>query len=154
VVPVADDTTRIASTITELIRRSKDSEQGFESAARLVEDLNLRHLFESYARQRAEFAAELEAEMGRLSPDALDAHLGGELLRSGTDAGSDLSPKEDCGIITDCERHEDRTAAAFQEAIGAGLPEHLRLMVERQLGQIKEALQHVRSLERAHSRMQ
>ena len=151
---MADDTTSIASTITELIRSLKDSEQGFESAARLVEDLNLRHLFESYARQRAEFAAELEVVMRRLSPDGLDGHLGGELRRSWTDAGPDVSRKDDCGIITDCERHEERIATTFQEAIGAGLPEHLRLMVERQLGQIKEALQHVRSLERAHSRMQ
>jgi alkanesulfonate monooxygenase SsuD/methylene tetrahydromethanopterin reductase-like flavin-dependent oxidoreductase (luciferase family) len=127
-VPVADDTTLIASSLDELIRTSRSSENGFEWAARLVEDLNLRHLFESYAQQRAEFAAALESEVGRR--------------------------KNDCAIIIECERQEDRTAAAFRQALDTGLPEDLRQLVKRQLAQIEETLQQVRSLQQAHSRIQ
>jgi uncharacterized protein (TIGR02284 family) len=153
--PVADDTTLIASTLNELIQASKASEHGFECASRLVEDLNLRHLFESYARQRAEFAMELERAVYRLSSGALENVAAGAAgQRNWASVTLALDGKDDCAIITNWERQENQTATDFEQAVASGLPEHLLVMVERQLGQIKEALLQVRSLERAHSRIQ
>jgi uncharacterized protein (TIGR02284 family) len=150
---VTDSPDKTASTLNELIQTCKDAEHGFQSAALLVDDLNLRHLFESYAQQRAEFAAELQIEVRRLAGDPVEGgHATAALHRSWMDIKSDLSGSDEGAIIAECERGEDQTTREYQGALDSGLPGDVRSIVERQYLQIKEAHDHMCSLERAHSR--
>jgi uncharacterized protein (TIGR02284 family) len=150
---VADDTSQAASTLNELIQTCKDGEHGFNSAALLVDDLNLRRLFESYAQQRTEFAAELQLEVQRLAADPIQGgHAIAALHRSWIDIKAGVTGRDEGAIISECERGEDYAVQRYLEALDSGLPGDLRMIVERQYLQVKEAHDHVRSLECAHSR--
>ena len=59
----------VMSTLNNLIETCKDGENGFHTAADSVTNSQLRTLFNTYARQRAQFAAELQAEVRRLGGD-------------------------------------------------------------------------------------
>jgi uncharacterized protein (TIGR02284 family) len=150
---VTDSSSETAFTLNELIQTCKDGEHGYQSAALLVDDLNLRHLFQSYAQQRAEFAAELQVEVRRLATDPLESgHATATLDRTWFHIKAGVSGSDEGSIISECERGEDLTVRQYQESLNVGLPGDLRSIVERQYLQVKEAHDHVRSLERAHSR--
>ena len=150
---MGDTTKNAGPTLNELIETCKDGEQGFQSAAQLVDDLNLRRLFESYAQQRAEFAAELQIEVRRLAADPVEGEQSAETLHRGwVGSKAEISGRDEGAIILECERSDDKVVRQYQEALEAGLPSHLHMIVERQFLEIRQAHDQVRSLERAHSR--
>ena len=149
-VPSVDE---VASTLDRLVRTCLDGENGFRTAAADISDVNLRRLFESYAQQRAEFAAELQQELTRLGHKPPDSgHASAALHRGLMEVKAAVSGRDEGTIISECERGEDVALEAYQAALGASLPDELRGIVERQLLRIKEAHDQVRSLERAHDR--
>ena len=148
-----DSVDDIASTLNQLIQTCKDGEQGFESAAGGVDDLNLKHLLESYSQQRSEFASELQLEVERLAQDpAQSGHLAASLHRGWMNIKSVVSGREESAIIAECERGEDAAVKTYEEALKSALPQDLRAVVERQFTKIKEAHDQIRSLEEVHSR--
>jgi uncharacterized protein (TIGR02284 family) len=150
---VTDTSSEAASILNELIHTCKDGEHGYRSAAQLLDDLNLRRLFESYAQQRAEFAAELQLEVRRLVAEPVDSgHATAALHRTWDEIKAGVAGADEGAIISEREREEDRAVARYREALTAGLPEDLGSIVERQYLQIKEAHDHMCSLEQAYSR--
>jgi uncharacterized protein (TIGR02284 family) len=149
----AESVDQVASTLNQLIHTCKDGEQGFRAASTVVTDGNLRRLFESYAQQRAEFAAELQTEVQRLARDPVDSgHASAALHRAWMDLKGGLGGNDDPAIIAEAERGEDLAVRAYRQALESDLPADLRSLVERQFLQVKEGHDHVRALERAHSR--
>jgi uncharacterized protein (TIGR02284 family) len=143
----------VRSTLDRLIRTCLDGQQGFESAAENVSDLNLKRLFESYAQQRTEFAAELQQELRRIGEEPTDTgHTSAALHRGVMDLKAAVSGRDEGTIISECERGEDLAIETYESALGASLPEELRSLVERQFLRIREAHDQLRSLERAHQR--
>jgi uncharacterized protein (TIGR02284 family) len=142
-----------ASTLNQLIQICKDGEGGFLAAAGTVEDANLRRLFESYSRQRAEFAAELQLEVRRVAEDPVESgHPTAALHRSWIDIKAGITGRDEGEIISQCERGEDFAVQEYQQALNSRLPADIRLIVERQSLQIQEAHDQIRSLEQAHNR--
>ena len=140
------------STLNDLIKACKDGENGFRAAAEIVSDSNLRHLFESYAQQRAEFAAELQREVRRLADDPAESeHASAALHRGWMDVKATLTGRDEAAIIAECERGEDAAVKAFRKGLDSDLPSGIRVLVERQFLEIKDAHDHIRSLERSHS---
>ena len=149
----ADETSGVASTLNGLIETCKDGEQGFRSAAEGVTDPNLQRLFESYSQQRSEFANELQMEVKRLAEDPVDSgHVLGALHRGWLNIKAAVTGKDEGAIISECERGEDVAVRNYREALDQSLPSNIRMIVERQFVQVKQAHDHVRSLEQAHSR--
>jgi len=149
----ADSVGDIASTLNQLIQTCKDGEQGFQSAAAGVDDVNLQHLMESYSQQRSEFAAELQLEVERLAQDpAQSGHLAASLHRGWMNIKSVVGGREESAIIAECERGEDTAVKTYEEALRSALPPDLRAVVEHQFVKIKEAHDQIRSLEEVHSR--
>jgi len=141
---------QVASTLNELIQTSKDGENGFRAAAESVQDSNLRHLLESYAQQRSEFAAELQLEVRRLAQDPVDTgHATAALHRSWIDIKAGLAGRDEAPVIAECERGEDTAVEAYRRALQSDLPEDLRAIVQRQTSELEQAHDHIRSLERA-----
>jgi uncharacterized protein (TIGR02284 family) len=141
------------STLNDLIQICKDGENGFRTAAESVEDSNLRHLFESYAQQRTEFAAELELEMRRLAQDPADSgHAAAAFHRSGLDLKPGLTGRDEATVIAECEQGEDTAIRVYRKALDSDLPNDIRMTVERQFLEVNEAHAHIRSLERSHAR--
>jgi uncharacterized protein (TIGR02284 family) len=142
-----------ASTLNELIQTSKDGENGFRAAAESVEDSNLGHLFESYAQQRAEFAAELQLEVRRLAQDPVDTgHAAAALHRSWLDIKAGLTGRDEATIIAECERGEAAALEKYRVALEADLPSDIHMIAQRQFLEVQKAHEHIRSLERSHAR--
>jgi uncharacterized protein (TIGR02284 family) len=151
--PADESVDRTAATLHELIQTSKDGEHGFRTAAESVEDSNLRHLLESYAQQRAEFAAELQLEVRRLAEDPVDGgHAAAEFHRGWQEIKAGLTGGDDATVVAECERGEDAALRVYRKALDSDLPNDLRMIVERQLVEVKEAHDHILSLERSHAR--
>jgi uncharacterized protein (TIGR02284 family) len=151
--PMDKSVDQTASTLNELVQTSKDGEDGFRAASESVEDSNLRHLFESYAQQRAEFAAELQLEVRRLAQDPVETgHAAAALHRSWMDIKAGLTGRDEASVIAECERGEDAAVRSYQKALDTELPDDLRMIVQRQFAEVQRAHDHILSLERSHAR--
>jgi uncharacterized protein (TIGR02284 family) len=151
--PTAESLDEVASALNQLIQICKDGESGFQAAASEVKDTNLQRLFESYAQQRAEFAAELQLEVRRLARDPVDSgHATAAVHRGWMDLKAGITGRDDAAVISEAERGEDLAMGAYRKALNTDLPSDVRVLVERQFVQVKEAHDHVRSLEQAHAR--
>jgi len=136
-----------------LIETCKDGENGFRAAAEGVNEPQLQRLFLSYAKQRGEFAAELQACVAQVGgKPADDGHLAGAFHRGWINIKAAVSGKDEGAIVAECERGEDVAVRNYGKALEAGLPADIRGIVERQYLQVKEAHDHVRSLERAYEK--
>jgi len=143
----------VGSTLNRLIQTCKDGEKCFQAAAAGVDDPNLRHLFESYSQQRAEFAAELQLEVERLAQEpATEGHTVAALHRGWMEIKAAVTGSDEGAIISECERGEDLAIKAYEQALGSDLPADLKAIVERQFLKVREAHDQVRSLEQVHSR--
>jgi uncharacterized protein (TIGR02284 family) len=147
---MAIDNDYVISTLNNLIETCKDGQQGFHTAADGVKNSELKTLFHVLAQQRAQFAAELQAEVRRLGGDPEQAgSVAASLHRGWINIKSAVTGEDEGSVITECERGEDSAVRNYQEAINAGLPEDIRAIVERQYMEVKEAHDRIRALERA-----
>ncbi|HEX8775854.1 MAG TPA: PA2169 family four-helix-bundle protein [Pyrinomonadaceae bacterium] len=148
---MATDKDNAISTLNNLIETCKDGQNGFQAAADGVKNNDLKTLFHTYSRQRAEFAGELQAEVGRLGGDAeKTGSLAASLHRGWIDIKSAVTGEDENAVISECERGEDSAVRNYEDALREqDLPADVRAIVERQFAQIKEAHDRIRSLERA-----
>jgi uncharacterized protein (TIGR02284 family) len=123
-----------------LIQVCKDGELGYGTAAKDVRNTELETFFTEYAKQRAQFARKLQAEVERLggTPEG-SGSAGGTLLRGWIDVKSVLSSGSGAAIIATCETGDEVAVAAFQWAANLDLSGATRLLVEKQYKAIKEA---------------
>lgn len=139
--------------LNDLIQTCRDGQDGFHTAADGVEDPNLKRLFTSYAQQRAEFTEELQREVRQLGGDPeRSGHAAGAVHRGWINIKAAVTGKDDGAIISECERGEDMAKRNYQHALEETLPSDVRMLIERQYMQVKDAHDHVRSLEKAHTR--
>jgi uncharacterized protein (TIGR02284 family) len=132
-----------------LIETCRDGEDGFRHAADGVADPSLARLLVSYSQQRAEFGQELRKEVVRLGHvPAESGYLAAAIHRGWMDPRA-VASTDEAAIVAECERGEDAAVRNFATAIGGWLPEATRRIVERQFLQLKEAHEHLRSLERS-----
>jgi uncharacterized protein (TIGR02284 family) len=134
--------------LNDLIETCKDGEEGFRSAADGVKDSDLKSLFNSYARQRAEFVSELQAEVRHLGGDPEKrGSLSGAMHRGWLNIKSAVTGKDEGAIISEAERGEDAAVSNYEDALNKDLPADLRTMIQRQYRHIKEVHDRVRALE-------
>ena len=133
-----------------LIETCRDGEEGFRHASEAVEDPTLARLMASYSQQRAEFGRELREEVVRLGRvPAESGHLTAAVHRGWMDLRAAVASDDEAAIVAECERDEDAADRTFRQAMEGALPEVTRRLVERQFLQVKEAHDHIRSLERS-----
>lgn len=144
-----DDT---ISTLNNLIETCKDGQNGFRNAAESATNTELKTLFNTYAQQRAQFAAELQGEVRRLGGDPENSgsvsaavHRGWMGLRDAVTGASD-----DTAIVAECERGEDYAISAYQDAMKENLPQDVASVVQRQYGSVKEAHDRIRDMKHAN----
>jgi uncharacterized protein (TIGR02284 family) len=134
----------------KLIETCRDGQEGFLAAADRIPNRDLKALFNSYSRQRAQFLRELQEEVRR---------RGGELETPGSPAGElhrgwiDMKgPAAGEGaIMTECERGEDAAVKNYREAMAAELPGDLLVRVQQHYTQIRESHDLIRALEKART---
>lgn len=123
-----------------LIKTCKDGELGYRTAATDVRNTELETVFSEYAKQRGQFARNLQAEVERLGGDPENSgSITGTLLRSWMDLKSALSSGNGAAIIATCETGEEAAVAAFEWVVNLDITGQTRLLVEKQCKSIKEA---------------
>jgi uncharacterized protein (TIGR02284 family) len=131
-----------------LIGICKDGEAGYHFAADEVTDLELKALFTRLARQRGEYAADLQLAVKRLGGAPRDSTtLAGSLHRGWAGLRAVLSTNEAHALLAECERAEDMAVAAYREVLAdTPLESEHRLMVSTQAAGIQAAHDEVRGL--------
>lgn len=141
----------VVSTLNGLIETCKDGQNGFQTASEEVKNPQLKQLFAGFARQRAQFAAELQGEVRTLGGDPeTTGSTAAAIHRGWMDIKSAITGKDDEAIVAECERGEDSAVKNYEEALKKTLPANIRATVERQFQEVKRAHDQVRAKEKAY----
>jgi uncharacterized protein (TIGR02284 family) len=146
-------TSDVIAALDKLIAVCRDGEQGFQTAAEGLNDPATRALFKGYAQQRAELVRELQAEVRRLGGRPEDGGtVSGAMHRGWMNIKSAVTGKDDGAIVAEAERGEDVAKRSYEEALKSSLPAGVHSLVQRQYGQITEAHDRVRLIERQYAK--
>jgi uncharacterized protein (TIGR02284 family) len=149
---MATDNDSAVSTLNNLIETCKDGENGFRTAADGVKNSELKTLFLTYSQQRAQFAAELQAEVRTLGGDPENTgSVAATLHRGWINIKSAVTGEDEGAVISECERGEDSAVSNYKEALNENLPANLQSIIQRQFTAVKEAHDCIRALEKATS---
>jgi uncharacterized protein (TIGR02284 family) len=135
------------STLNNLITTCRDGQEGFRTAAEHLKDQQFKTLFEQFARERGEIAAELEQLVARRGGEPQrEGSLSGTLHRGWMDLRGALT-RGDEQIIAEAERGEDVAKGAFESALAAIDDPDIRTVVDRAYQRVAEAHNRVRAME-------
>jgi uncharacterized protein (TIGR02284 family) len=142
-----NDTSDVRSTINDLIESCKDGDEGFRTAAEKVKDATIKSDFLKFARQRAGFAGELQAEVTRLGGDpAKSGTTTGAIHRGWIDLKSAVTGDSDHGILEEAERGEDAAVKNYRDALAKNLPADIEAIVSRQMHEIQQTHNTVKAM--------
>lgn len=143
---MANSTNDFRSWLNDLIETCKDGENGFREAAEGVRNQGVRALCNEYARQRAQFASELQNLVIRLGgAPTTSGSAGAALHRGWMNLKSALTGKDDHAILEEAERGEDAAVKNYQKVLAEDLPSDIRSVVEEQYRQVLQAHNRVRA---------
>ena len=149
---MATDNDNVISTLNNLIETCKDGENGFRTAADGVKNSELKTLFNTYSQQRAQFAAELQAEVRNLGGDPENTgSVAATLHRGWINIKSTVTGEDEGAVISECERGEDSAVRNYKDALKATLPANVLSIIQRQFTQVQEAHDRIRAMEKASS---
>ena len=147
---MAIDNDEVISTLNNLVETCKDGQNGFRTAAEGVKDTKLTTLFNTYSQQRGQFGAELQNEVRRLGGDPEEKGSTAAVIHRGwMNIKSAVTGEDEGAVISECKRGEDSAVSSYEEALKNNLPADVKMLVERQFSQGKEAHDRIRSLEKA-----
>src|SRR5450755_4011300 len=119
--------------LNELVRVTKDGEEGYRTAAGDVKNTELETLFLETSKQRAGFARELQTEIERLGGSPADSGtLSAALHRGWMDLKAGLTGGGSGAIVAACETGDDSAQAAFERVVNAGPSGKTLAIVEKQ----------------------
>ncbi|QJW89056.1 PA2169 family four-helix-bundle protein [Spirosoma taeanense] len=102
---VKDTRGEILDQLNRLLTRSHDAEKGYQEAAENVKDTELKSLFLTQARQRSEFAMEIDREVRTLGGDPDNGtSLAADLHRAWINVKSTFSSNDDKATVQECQR--------------------------------------------------
>jgi len=126
--------------LDRLIAVSIDSEKRYRHAAKDVERTSLEKFFQWQARNRKAAADDLNAERIKIKNGANEhGTLTGLADRTALDFSVVMS-KGDTGVVEWCREDDEQVIAEYEKALAEKLPERVRLMLERQLEQVRSAV--------------
>jgi uncharacterized protein (TIGR02284 family) len=138
--------------LNKLIQTCKDDEIGYLTAESFVENMCLKTLFNSYAQQRSQYAAELQEEVRRLGGQAaISGSMAGAVEQGRTSLSLAESGSDEGILLADRARGEERAKKAYQQALEMDLPPDVQAILERHYAGLKEAHDRIAALEPAMS---
>jgi uncharacterized protein (TIGR02284 family) len=140
----APATGKVIAMLNHLIQTCTDGEKGYAIAAADVRDPNLKALLFGYAKQRAEFVAELQdaiKERGFVPENEGTAR--GTLHRGWVDVRLAVEGRSDRAVLEECARGELAAKKSYEAAIGSvsleALPADIRRVVALQYTAVVQA---------------
>lgn len=137
------------SMLNNLISTCRDGQEGFQTAAQHLKNQQFRSLFEQFARDRGEIAAELGQLVARhgAQPER-EGSVPGMLHRGWMDLRAALT-RGDEQIIAEAERGEDVAKSAFESALATIDDPDIKPVVDRAYQRVRQAHDRVRAMENA-----
>ncbi|WP_437185506.1 PA2169 family four-helix-bundle protein [Planctomicrobium sp. SH668] len=137
--------------IRELVQLNVDSRDGFEQAAKDVEDMTISTLFQSIAHQRREQAEEL-CKYIEWNHEEVDrsGSLAASMHRSWMSIRELFSTKKLYSILAECERGEDHIKQAYEETLLQTAGSAMNDVLTHQYAQVKTAHDRMRDLRDEH----
>ncbi len=140
----------VVSILNGLIETCKDGQEGFKTASETIRNSEFRRLFNIFSQQRAQFLAELQAEVHRIGGNpSQSGSVAGTLHRGWMNLKAAVTRVDEGAIIAECQRGEEAAVNNYQEALKADLPLDVQYVVKRQYMDIKDAYDRIRILQRA-----
>lgn len=109
------------SVLNGLIKTTLDSMKGYEDAAKDAASTQYATMFADFARDRAQVATELQAQVRALgSEPEMDSSMLAAAHRTFMDLKQAITGKDDKAIILEVERGEDHIKAKYEDALQQG----------------------------------
>jgi uncharacterized protein (TIGR02284 family) len=142
---------QVIKILHNLIETCRRTQNAFRTAADHIQNSEFRRLFNVFAQQRAQFILELQAEVHRLGGEALpeSGRIAAVDNTVPFPAAKPARHRDEASIVLECQREEEATLNAYQQALKADLPLDVQYVVKRQYMDIKDAYDRIRILQRA-----
>jgi hypothetical protein len=140
-----DDT---AAILNDLIKISKDGEEGFRTSAELVNDESLKKTFLEMAEVCKKAVTVLQnkvKELGVRSPEQSGSVLG-SLHRGWLNIKTMVATDNDSTVLEECERAEGVAKIVYTKALEQDLPDEVRGIVQHQYEGLLKNYELVRNL--------
>lgn len=139
---------KAVSVLNSLIETCKDGEKGFKDAAEGLKAGDIKAKFMEYSRERAQMAAELQAEVRRLGGDPdKSGSMSGSIHRGWLDLKAALTGHDDHAIVSEAERGEDVAKEAYEAALkGTDLSGSALTLVQQQAARVRRVHDDVRDI--------
>jgi uncharacterized protein (TIGR02284 family) len=113
-------TEKTSKNLKELIIINNDRYEGYKTAAKETDDMELKALFETYSEQSNQFGEELRNIMPDdiYSPDEGETKNTGKLYRVFMDIKAAVEGKDRNGILASCEFGEDEAKQTYDDILG------------------------------------
>jgi uncharacterized protein (TIGR02284 family) len=141
------DNSKIASVLNELVETSRDGATGFHTCAAGAKDAMLKAYFETRAKDCNEAVRELNVEV--IHHGGQPAEYGsvtGALRRAWLNIRTTLTSNDDLAVLQECESAEDAALEAYRTALKEPLPDHVKVLVQKQYEGAKANHDRVRKL--------
>lgn len=130
--------------LNDLTETCKDGELGYRTAAENVRNTQLESVFSYYSKQRGQFVRALQVEVKRLGGESSDSGTPtATVFRGWIRLKSALTGGDGGAIVAACESGEETAVGAFALVNSLDLTGETKSLVEKQGGQVKEALAHI-----------
>lgn len=135
------------SILNELIQVTKDSEEGFRTAANNVKDDYLKKIFMAKADSCKSAISDLQDKVVEMNGDPEESgSLLGAIHRGWVSIKGALTGKDDHAILVECERGEDVIKATYSKALENDLSMDIRSLIEKQYEGVKKDHDLIRDL--------
>ncbi|GAB2580664.1 ferritin-like domain-containing protein [Spirosoma areae] len=108
----------ILEQLSRLLTRNHDAEKGYQEAAENVKDNELKSLFLTQSRQRAEFAGELDREIRALGGESDGGtSLAADLHRAWINIKSTFTSNDDKATVEECHRGDQEALNEYNSVL-------------------------------------
>jgi uncharacterized protein (TIGR02284 family) len=129
-----------AAALNGLLQTCLDAHDGYQAAARHVDDMDVKKLFGHFALERKRFGEELGLVIEGLGGTPRErGSVKGALHRGWIEFSSEMDEPLRGDVLKECARGEGLAVRHYEDALAKGLPGDARRLVERQLAAITEA---------------
>jgi uncharacterized protein (TIGR02284 family) len=141
------ENTKIVSVLNNLIETSRDGATGFHTCAEGAKDPMLKAYFGTRAQSCNDAIRELNIEV--IHHGGQPAEYGsaeGVLRRAWLNVRTAVTSNDDLAVLEECEKAEDSARDSYREALKELLPEHVRVLIQKQYEGTKANHDRVRKL--------
>ena len=147
------DNSKCIDKLNQLVEINNDRVEGYETAAKEMENGEMHTLFGKLASTSHNNLSELRAEINRLGGEPAEGtKISGKFFRAWMDVKAALSSNERQTVLDSCEFGEDKALETYQDVLEDPeclTPELLR-MVQKQESALRQDHDHVKALRDAN----